>query len=59
MSDECVEVDHMNLRKTYEQFQLVIKNALEQTPKFAKDSKLVHQALTDINEYIMRRIHRK
>lgn len=50
------EIDYMNLRTTYSQFMQVIKNLLENDPTLKSK---VQQSITEINEYIMKQLHRQ
>ncbi|CDW80527.1 UNKNOWN [Stylonychia lemnae] len=49
------EIDSMNLRTTYNQFLQVVKNLLENDQHLSKN---ITHAQNEINEYIMRQLHR-
>ena len=50
------EIDCMNLRRTYIHFLLVIKNLIENDVNLKKN---IQESQLEINEYIMRSLHRQ
>ena len=51
-----VKQDFMNLKGTYESFIEVIKNLLMNNPQLSKN---LAEAQKEINEYIMKHLHRQ